>query len=429
MILTSIIDQIWNTPLLLIPEWVHGISGLEIYAKLEYLNPFWSIKDRTALGIIKESGDKDIIESSSGNTAKALGILASLSRKNFLTVTNRIKQKEIEDILHIIWVNIESLPPGSECPDPHDPNSPFWVIQRIIRENPWKYYWTDQYTNTENPQIHQDTTAREIDNDIGTPDYFFSGLGTTGSSRGIIEYFHTKWWEMQSIGIITASGSYIPWIRNSHEMGEVWLFMKKYYTDIIPVNDQEGIDDMLTLIRKCGILVWPTTWAVYHGMIAYLKSLDPESLNRKKVVFIACDRIESYTSYIREKRPEILEKKIENHTNNTLGESHVINTIPEDTIDAIIIDMRSYASYEIEHIRWSVSFPFWEMQQYIQHGYLPFPKEKKLIFVCAFWEESILMSKIANWLWFISYSLGNWYLQYKEIHPGNLISNYEKNTI
>ena len=86
-------------------------------------------------------------------------------------------------------------------------------------------------------------------------------------------------------------------------------------------------------------------------MITYLRSLDIKSLNGKKVVFIACDRVEPYTSYIREKRPEILEKKLENHTNNILGESNIIHTIPEDTNDSLIIDMRSYASYEIEHIK------------------------------------------------------------------------------
>lgn len=86
-------------------------------------------------------------------------------------------------------------------------------------------------------------------------------------------------------------------------------------------------------------------------MITYLRSLDIKSLNGKKVVFIACDRVEPYTSYIKEKKTEILEKKLENHTNNILGESKIIHTIPEDTNDSLIIDMRSYASYEIEHIK------------------------------------------------------------------------------
>ncbi len=60
---------------------------------------------------------------------------------------------------------------------------------------------------------------------------------------------------MQSIGIITAGLSYIPGIRNSREMGEVGLFDRKYYTDYEEVTDNDAIDKMLILIRKCGMLV------------------------------------------------------------------------------------------------------------------------------------------------------------------------------
>lgn len=409
MILNSLVEHIGNTPLLLIPEKIHGFDWVEIYAKLEYLNPFGSVKDRTALGILKRSEDKDIIESSSWNTAKALGILANLSGKGFLTVTNRIKQKEVEDILRIIWIDIQSLPPGSECPDPHDPNSPFWVIERIMSENPWKYYWTDQYTNIDNPQIHHDTTAWEIDDDIGTPDFFFSGLGTTGSSRGIIEYFQEKSSEMSSIGIITEWGSYIPGIRNSYEMGEVWLFIKKYYTDIISVSDQDAIDGMLTLIRRCGMLVWPTTGAVYHGMIEHLRSLDPSELQWKKLVFIACDRVEPYTGYIREKRPELFETEKKVEKPRTLWELRAIKKADIEKWKYILIDMRSYPSYELSHIPWSLSFPFYKLQEYLKENYLPFPQETQLVFICPFWEESALMSQIANWLWYNSYSLEGGY--------------------
>ncbi len=409
MILKSITEHIWNTPLLLIPESVHNITGVEIYAKLEYLNPFWSLKDRTALSILKESNNKDIIESSSGNTAKALWILTNLTGQHFTTITNRIKQKEVEDILRIIWVDIENLPPWSECPDPYDPNSPFWVIQKRIIENPWRYYWTDQYTNKNNPKIHHDTTAREIESDIGIPDFFFSGLGTTGSSRGIIEYFDEKWWDMQSIGIITTAWSYIPWIRNSHEMEDVWLFMKKYYARIIPINDQDAIDGMLTLVKKCGMIVWPTTWAVYHGILAYLRSLDPEKLRWKKIVFIACDRMEPYTSYIREKRPAIFVSWKEDIQKPTfLWEWKTIRKEQMKNFNYLLIDMRSYKSYDFEHIPWSISFPFSKLQEYLTDNYLPFPKETPLLFICPFWEESMLMSQIANGLWYESYSLEWW---------------------
>lgn len=409
MILQSITEYIGNTPLLLIPESVHGIVGIKIYAKLEYLNPFGSIKDRTALGILKKSGDTDIIESSSGNTAKALGILANLNEKKFLTVTNRIKQKEVEDILRIIWVAIESLPPWSECPDPHDPNSPFWVIQRIIDENPWKYYWTDQYTNTENPKIHEETTAPEIDRDIWVPDYFFSWLWTTGSSRGIIEYFEKNGGTMQSIWVITAWWSYIPWIRNSHEMSEVGLFIKKYYENILPISDQDAIDSMLILIRKCGILAWPTTWAIFHGLLEFLHLQDPVTLKGKKALFIACDRMESYTSYLQEKRPGLFDKKKKD--NEKPFKTWPLKTISRNEIENerhLLIDMRSYSSYEINHVPGSISFPYQKLQDYLSAWYLPFPKEKPLIFMCPFWEESRFMCQIANGLWYESYSLWWW---------------------
>ena len=116
----------------------------------------------------------------------------------------------MEDMLRVIGVEINHLPPGSECADPNDPSSPFMVIRRHMEQYPDRYYWTDQYTKRFNTDIHRETTAREINADIGVPDYFFSGLGTTGSSGGIVEYFSGRVEQMHSVGIVTASGSYIP---------------------------------------------------------------------------------------------------------------------------------------------------------------------------------------------------------------------------
>lgn len=408
MIITSITQHIGNTPLLLIPESIHKVKGCKIYAKLEYLNPFWSIKDRTALWILSRSEEKDLIESSSGNTAKALWILANLSGKKFITVTNRIRHREIEDILRVIWVEIQNLPPWSECPDPNDPNSPFRTIQNILEKNPWKYHWTDQYTNNGNTKIHHDTTAKEIDHDMGSPDYFFAWLWTTGSSRGIIEYFEEKWANMKSFGIITDHWSYIPGIRNSNEMGEVWLFEKHYYKDFLPVSDQVAIEGMLKLVRKCGILVWPTSGAVFEAMIAYLQSLDPIQVMGKKVVFIACDRIEPYTWYLRAKHPSLFEtqenpaKQIELWETLTISESQLRDE------KYLLVDMRSRPSYEIWHIPRSLSFPYHKLESYVKEGYLPFPKEMPIVFICPFWEESALMSQMANGLGYTTYSLEKW---------------------
>ena len=78
MLYDSVFDLIGNTPLLKISSKVHWFSKVNIFAKLEYYNPFGSVKDRTAYALIKDSIDeirdhkKTILESSSGNTAKSL---------------------------------------------------------------------------------------------------------------------------------------------------------------------------------------------------------------------------------------------------------------------------------------------------------------------------------------------------------------------
>lgn len=148
MIIKSIKEAIGNTPLLEIPENIHGFKGLKIYAKCEFLNPFGSIKDRTAMGLLEASGDHEwIIESSSGNTAKALSALANVEGKKLLDVSRKMHQREVEDIIRIIGTEMTILPAGSECPDPTDPNSPFEVIKKNMNENPGKYFFTDQFAS------------------------------------------------------------------------------------------------------------------------------------------------------------------------------------------------------------------------------------------------------------------------------------------
>src|SRR5690606_4298094 len=84
MIYETITDMIGNTPLLKIPEDVHGLPNIDLYAKLEMMNPFGSVKDRIAWGMIKDdletikSRNQTIYENSSGNTAKALQAIAGM---------------------------------------------------------------------------------------------------------------------------------------------------------------------------------------------------------------------------------------------------------------------------------------------------------------------------------------------------------------
>ena len=421
MIIKNIKELIGNTPLLLIDEKIHGIPWAEIYAKCEFLNPFGSVKDRTAMGLLEASGESEwIIESSSGNTAKALGMLAQIEGKQLLDVSRKMHIQEVEDVLKIIGVELHELPAGSECPDPNDPNSPFEVIKKYMRENPWKYYFTDQFSNEWNPKIHELTTAKEIDNDIGSPDFFFAWLGTTGSSKGVQDYF-AKTGKMKTVGIATAGSSHLPWIRNSQEMFEVGLFKPELYEGFEEVDEQAAIDNMLVLIRKCGLLVGPTSGATFAWMLNFLKKQKPSDLIGKKAVFIACDRLESYTWYLREKRKSLFEEGDFSDNHVMIGESAEITENLDENTGTIVVDMRSYASYEISHIKGSLSFPFEDLRKYLQQDYLPFPKESKIIFVCPFGEESVMLANMAKNLGYNASSLAGGFLEFKEKNPEKII--------
>jgi len=152
MIYKSITQLIGNTPMI---ELERKKTGLDVYvfSKLEYLNPFGSLKDRMAWEMIKDNieeiikNKKTIIENSSGNTAKALAILSQVFGVNFKIITNRIKFSEKKDVLKISNTVIKELPGKSQCLDPKDPYDPQFFLEKEIKESPGKYFFTNQYFN------------------------------------------------------------------------------------------------------------------------------------------------------------------------------------------------------------------------------------------------------------------------------------------
>lgn len=88
-------------------------------------------------------------------------------------------------------------------------------------------------------------------------------------------------------------------------------------------------------------------------MLAYLKKQNPEDLIGKKAVFIACDRLESYTGYLRDKRKSLFENKKSEEKLQNFDEKIITQTTENlsQNSSEIVIDMRSNASYEISHIK------------------------------------------------------------------------------
>src|SRR5215813_4238654 len=105
MIFERITDLIGNTPLLKIPAEAHGLKNIDLYAKLEMMNPFGSVKDRIAWAMIKDDIEdirakgQTIFENSSGNTAKALQAIAGTYGVKTKLVTALAKVQTVKDII------------------------------------------------------------------------------------------------------------------------------------------------------------------------------------------------------------------------------------------------------------------------------------------------------------------------------------------
>ena len=184
----NITDAIGNTPLVRIDPAVHGLRNIDLYAKLEMLNPFGSVKDRAAWSMArpeiagaKERGET-IVELSSGNTAKALAVIAGMHGLPFKSVTNRMRVPEIKDLLLLLGAEIEELPGQSECLDPTDTDDPLTLFHQRLTA-PAAPTCTPTSTSTPStPRPMPPAPGPEIiaDLDGRAPDWFIACVGTAG---------------------------------------------------------------------------------------------------------------------------------------------------------------------------------------------------------------------------------------------------------
>jgi cystathionine beta-synthase len=188
---TDILEMIGDTPLMRLFRITEGVQA-EIYAKLEFLNPIGSIKDRIAWHMLEKAEEEGriqpgdtIVDNSSGNTALALAVLCTLKGYKLKVVVRDNLSGEKIKLLKALKVDMvfvdHTLPPDS--PDSYNNITP-----RIAAETHRGYY-LDQHNNRENNEAHYLTTGPEIWEQMeGRIDYFVAGMGTGGTVCGSGKY-------------------------------------------------------------------------------------------------------------------------------------------------------------------------------------------------------------------------------------------------
>ncbi|HZI96439.1 MAG TPA: cystathionine beta-synthase [Actinomycetales bacterium] len=189
----SVMDLVGNTPLVRLNRVTDGIATT-VLAKVEYLNPGGSVKDRIAVRMVdaaEESGalkpGGTIVEPTSGNTGVGLALVAQQRGYSCVFVCPDKVGEEKRNVLKAYGARVV-VTPTAVAPD--DPNSYYSVSDRLVQEidGAWK---PDQYSNPEGPASHYATTGPEIWSDTeGRVTHFVAGVGTGGTITGTGRYLH-----------------------------------------------------------------------------------------------------------------------------------------------------------------------------------------------------------------------------------------------
>jgi len=288
----SILDAIGNTPLIEIRK-LNPNPKVKILAKLEYLNPGGSIKDRTALFMIEageKSGDltphKTVIEATSGNTGIGLALVCSVKGYKLLLIMSEAVSIERRKILKARGADI-LLTPSHLGTD-----GAIEKAYHLVRENPETYFMTDQYNNKANYLAHYYGTAEEIWKQTeGKITTVVATMGTTGTLMGISKKLKEYNANICIVGVEPYLGHKLQGLKNMKEAYRPEIYEKKRLDKILNIEDEKAFEMTRRLAKEEGIFV-----GMSSGAAMVIARKEAEAMTEGTIVVIFPDGGERYLS-------------------------------------------------------------------------------------------------------------------------------------
>lgn len=273
----------------------------ETYLKLEWLNPFGSVKDRTAaylLAGLSERGElegREIVEASSGNTAIALAALAALAGTRLTATIPDGVPEEKKIILRMLGAEVWETP-DDLCPVDHPRDGAIALARSLAAsERGQRFVATDQYENEDNIRAHYETTGPEIwAQTEGRVKYFIAGYGTTGTLVGVGRYLKERNPDVRIVGVEPEPGHRLPGLRSFREAKVPGLLDTSVIDHSFIVSDDDAYRVTKELWRREALMVGPSTGAVVHAAAQLETHADDV------IVAISADSGMKYTSYFEE---------------------------------------------------------------------------------------------------------------------------------
>lgn len=301
----NVIELIGNTPLVKLNSVVDGLKA-NLLAKVEYMNPGGSVKDRIGIKMIEDAEERGlikaggtIVEPTSGNTGVGLAMAAAIKGyKCVFVMPDKMSDEKIR-LLRAYGAEVVITPTNVE---PESPESYYSVSTRLAKEIP-NAYKPDQYKNMKNPEAHYLTTGPEIwEQTEGKIDVFIAGMGTGGTISGVAKYLKEKNPNIVIVGVDPEGSLYAGDVARPYKIegiGEDFIpetINLDIIDEMVVVSDKESFVMTRRMAREEGLLVGGSCGSAVAGAVKYIKK---HNLGEdKNIVVLLPDSGRSYLSKI-----------------------------------------------------------------------------------------------------------------------------------
>lgn len=294
----SLADLIGNTPIVKLNRTVED-NGAEVYAKLEFMNPGSSVKDRIALAMV-EAAEKDgklkpgntIVEPTSGNTGIGLAMVAAVKGYKAVLVMPDTMSMERRNLLRAYGAELV-LTPGAD-----GMKGAIKKAEELQQEH--GYFMPQQFNNEANPEVHARTTGNEIVEQMGDQlDAFVSGIGTGGTITGAGKVLKEKYPDIKIYAVEPADSAILsggsPGPHKIQGIGAGFVpevLDTDIYDEVLTVSNDEAYETARQAARLEGILGGVSSGAAIHAAKQVAKKLG----KGKKVLTVLPSNGERYLS-------------------------------------------------------------------------------------------------------------------------------------
>jgi cysteine synthase B len=296
------------TPLVRLRALSHA-PDFPLYAKLEWMNPWGSVKDRAAWALLRDleqrgelRNGRALVEPTSGNTGISLAAMAGARGSGLRAVVPNKVPLEKKLLLRIAGAQLEVVS-DELCPAPGLGEGSINLAKTHAKASPDRYVMPNQYENEVNALAHYHTTGPEIwRQSHGRITHLFVALGTCGTVTGTARFLRERKPDVKVIAVQPTEGHDVPGLRNVSQLGVSKLFDPSLIDDILEIDFELAYTRALELCRREALPAGPSSGLIFEGARRVIER-DLKGFG----VMIFPDNVFKYTANMAKHIPSLME--------------------------------------------------------------------------------------------------------------------------